>query len=69
MPILKIRVARFFFGHDTKTGKNAPNEQKMYQMVIKYSKSPFQMTIKYLSQSKALQNLPEIWIFGNFDFW
>jgi hypothetical protein len=30
------RVARFFFGHDTKTGKNAPNEQKMYQMFIKY---------------------------------
>jgi hypothetical protein len=25
-----IRVARFFFGHDTKTGKNVPNEHKMY---------------------------------------
>jgi magnesium-transporting ATPase (P-type) len=26
------RVARFFFGHDAKTGKKLPNEQKMYQM-------------------------------------
>jgi hypothetical protein len=32
------RVARFFLVHDTKTGKNVPNEHKMYQMVIKYPK-------------------------------
>jgi hypothetical protein len=30
----KIRVARFFLVHDTKTAKNVPNEYKMYQMVI-----------------------------------
>jgi hypothetical protein len=24
--------------HDTKTGKNVPNEHEMYQMVIKYPK-------------------------------
>jgi hypothetical protein len=30
------RVARFFLAHDTKTGKNVPNKQKMYQMVIRY---------------------------------
>jgi hypothetical protein len=37
---LKSRVARFFLVHDTKTGKNAPNEHTMYQMVIKYPKCP-----------------------------
>jgi hypothetical protein len=26
--------------HDTKTGKNVPNEHKMYRMVIKNSKYP-----------------------------
>jgi hypothetical protein len=35
---LLTRVARFFLVHDTKTGKNVPNEHKMYQMVIKYPK-------------------------------
>jgi hypothetical protein len=25
---------------DTKTGKNVPNEHKMYPMVIKYTKCP-----------------------------
>jgi hypothetical protein len=29
---------RFFLVHDTKTGKNVPNEHKMCQMFIKYSK-------------------------------
>jgi hypothetical protein len=28
----------FSLVHDTKTGKNVPNEHKMYQMVIKYPK-------------------------------
>jgi hypothetical protein len=49
-----------FLVHDTKTGKNVPNEHKMYQMVIKYTNVPniFPMTIKYINifQSKALQN-------------
>jgi hypothetical protein len=31
-------VARFILVHDTKTGKNVPNEHEMYQMVIKYPK-------------------------------
>jgi hypothetical protein len=30
------RVARFFLVDDTKTGKNVPNEDKMYHMVIEY---------------------------------
>jgi hypothetical protein len=37
---LIIRVARFFLAKDTKSRKNVPNEHKMYQMVIKYSKCP-----------------------------
>jgi hypothetical protein len=37
------RVARFFLVHDTKTGKNVPNEHKMYQMLIQF----FQMAVKY----------------------
>jgi hypothetical protein len=35
------RVARFFLVHDTKSGTNVPNEHKMYQMVIKYTKYPY----------------------------
>jgi hypothetical protein len=38
--IIFIRVARFFLVHDTKTGKNVENKYKMYQMAIKYPKSP-----------------------------
>jgi hypothetical protein len=34
------RAARFLLVHDTQTGKNVPNEYKMYQKVIKYPKSP-----------------------------
>jgi hypothetical protein len=37
---LQTRVARFFFVKDTKTGKNVPNEFKMYRKVIKYPRSP-----------------------------
>jgi hypothetical protein len=51
MPLIiqiESRVARFSMVHDTQTGKNVPNEHKMYQMVItcpkctyvKYSKLP-----------------------------
>jgi hypothetical protein len=36
----RSRVARFFLVRDTKTGKNVPNEHKLYRMVIKYPKSP-----------------------------
>jgi hypothetical protein len=31
-------VARFFLVHDTKTDKNVPNEQEMYQTAINYTK-------------------------------
>jgi hypothetical protein len=36
----KTAVARFLLVHDTKTGKNVPNQHKMYQMVIKYPECP-----------------------------
>jgi hypothetical protein len=35
MIAVENRVARFFLVRDTKTGKNVPNEHRMYQMVIK----------------------------------
>jgi hypothetical protein len=34
----ECRVARFFLVHDTKTGKNVPNEYKMYQTSTKCTK-------------------------------
>jgi hypothetical protein len=36
--MLDARVARFFLLQHTKTGKNRQNNQKMYQMTIKYTK-------------------------------
>jgi hypothetical protein len=33
---LVAKVARFFFVQNTKTGKNIPNDHKIYQMAIKY---------------------------------
>jgi hypothetical protein len=33
---LEIRVARFFLVQNTKAGKNIPNDDKIYQMAIKY---------------------------------
>jgi hypothetical protein len=36
---------------DTKTGKNVPNEHKIFQMAIKYIN---------IFQSKALENLPKL---------
>jgi hypothetical protein len=30
------RVARFFLVQNTKTGKNIPIDEKIYQMIIKY---------------------------------
>jgi exonuclease V gamma subunit len=41
---LSQRVARFFLGHFTKTGRNVQHEHNMYQMVIKYPKWPKNMT-------------------------
>jgi hypothetical protein len=63
--VLETRVARFFMLQHTKTGKNVPNNQKIYQMAIKYAKWPkiYQKDIKHL----PLQGPPkftQIWIFG-----
>jgi hypothetical protein len=35
------RVARFFVVQNTKTGKNLSNYHKLYQMSLKYNKTPF----------------------------
>jgi hypothetical protein len=57
-PLQKVvygRVARFFLVHDTRT-------EKMYQMVINFSKCP--NTYINIFQSKTTQNLPQsgFWI-------
>jgi hypothetical protein len=59
------RVARFLLVHDTQTGKNVPNEYKMYQMVTKYPTSPQKIPngnkiYTNIFQSKALQNRPKL---------
>jgi hypothetical protein len=57
---IEIRVARFFLAQHTKTGNHVPNDHKMYQMAIKYSKwsqnipnglKIFQMVSKYIKWS------------------
>jgi hypothetical protein len=40
---VRVRVARFFLVHDTKTEKNVPNEHKMCRIVIQYP----QLSVKY----------------------
>jgi hypothetical protein len=58
------RVARFLLVHDTKPGKNVPNEHKMYQIVINNPNvcKIFLMVIKYINifQFKALKNFPKL---------
>jgi hypothetical protein len=56
------RVARFFFTQYTyQNRKNVPNEHKMYQMVIKYPKWPWNIsTFSNLWPSKIYPN----WDFG-----
>jgi hypothetical protein len=67
--LVATRVARFFLSHETKTGKNVPNEHKMYQMVIKYPKCHQNVSNSckiyphfpiYIRPSKFYPN----WIFG-----
>jgi hypothetical protein len=56
-----IRVARFVLVHDTKTGKNVPNEHKRYQNAHKI----FQMAIKYKHFTIYVPpNFAQIGIFG-----
>jgi hypothetical protein len=57
-----MQACQIFLVLDTKTGKNVPNEHKMYQMVIKYVRKMFQMAIKSINifQSKALKHLPKL---------
>jgi hypothetical protein len=60
---LKTRSARFFSVKHTKTGKNIPNHNTLYQMPIKIAigRKIFQITIEYTNvfHSKALRNVPK----------
>jgi hypothetical protein len=51
-----IRVARFSSVHDTKTEKNAPNDNKMYQLVMKYPPMSIKFS-KWPSNIKTLSHL------------
>jgi hypothetical protein len=54
--------------HDTKTGKNVPNEHTMYQMVIKYPKwqsnVPIGHNIFKHFPIRDLEKISQIGIFG-----
>jgi hypothetical protein len=60
-----IRVARFPLLQHTKNGKTIPNDQKIYENAITYTKRIFQMDLKYTNIvfSKASK------IYPNWDFW
>jgi hypothetical protein len=53
--------------HNTKTGKNVPNENNMYQMVIKYPQCPLNIPnghkIYKLFLIKGPPKFTQIWIF------
>jgi hypothetical protein len=53
--MLATRVARFFVVQHTKTGKNLPNDHKIYKMAIKYAP----IYLKILRMSK---NIPTAFI-------
>jgi hypothetical protein len=65
---IQRRVARFFLVHDTKTGKNVPNEHKLYQMAITYPKCLTNIPNGQYKHKhfpiKGPQKLTQIWIFG-----
>jgi hypothetical protein len=62
--ILASRVARFFSVQTYQSWKNIPNDHKLYQTAINYTKWPkiFQRVIKFknIFHSKALQILPKL---------
>jgi hypothetical protein len=62
-----LRVARSFLVHDTKTGKNVPNEHKMHQIVIKYTNWPQRPNGNKIYPPIPLQDLPKM--LPNWDFW
>jgi hypothetical protein len=58
------RVARFFTVQHTKTGKNKPNDHKMYQRAIKYTIQPYNGqngdSNTDIFHCKTFQNLPKV---------
>jgi hypothetical protein len=63
------RVARFFLARDTKTSKNVPNERKMYQMIIEYSKCPQIIPNGHKIHKPIFYKLRPSKIYPNSDFW
>jgi hypothetical protein len=65
---LTSRVARFFLVQHTKTGKNIPNNHKIYQLATKYTKWQYNRPNGHkMNQHLALRDPPkfaQIWIFG-----
>jgi hypothetical protein len=55
--------------HDTKTGKNVPNEHKMYQMFINYPKCPYIKYFKWTKNISTFSNVRPSEIDPNWDFW
>jgi hypothetical protein len=51
-----FRVARFFLVRDSKTGKNVPNEHKMYQNSHQIS----QMSVKIPNTHKICRHFPSL---------
>jgi hypothetical protein len=64
----RIRVARFFSVHYTKSGKNIPNDHKIYQMAIKTTKWPYSIRNSHkICEQFLLQGPPkctQIWFLG-----
>jgi hypothetical protein len=66
---VRNRVARFFLLNITQTGKNVPNEHKIFvpnghkisQMSVKYAKWPYNIS--------TFSNLGPSKIYPNWDFW
>jgi hypothetical protein len=66
--MVETRVARFFFVHHTKMGRNIPNYHKIYQMALKYTNWPqIRPNVHKIYQLLPLQGPPkfiQIGIFG-----
>jgi hypothetical protein len=61
---LRARVARFFLVQICQNGKNVPNDHKLYQKAVNYTKWPQNipsgLKCKHIFYFKALQILPKL---------
>jgi hypothetical protein len=68
-PLIRNRVARFFLEQDTQTGNYVPNENKVYQMVIKNSKYSVNIPNGHKIYISTFSNLRPSKIYPNCYFW